>query len=67
MTPVSESTNSIDNSAIIIRGVDASWGSNSSINQIDDIDIRIISQKLYAIVGPVGSGKVCKYNSNFTV
>lgn len=43
---------------IDVKQIDAKWSSNSSVNQISNMTLNIVSGKLYAVVGPVGSGKV---------
>lgn len=41
-----------------IDGISASW-SDSQQNTLDDISISVKPGQLCAIIGPVGSGKVC--------
>lgn len=44
---------------IMIKNVSASWTSNAIVNTLHNINIKLETGKLYAIVGPVGAGKVC--------
>lgn len=44
--------------SISIKGVDASWSEKSIVNTLHDVHVFIPQEKLYAIVGPVGAGKV---------
>lgn len=49
--------------AVEINEVSASW-EDSSLETLNEIDIKIQSGKLCAIVGPVGGGKVSKLRYN---
>ncbi|KAK0158233.1 hypothetical protein PV328_009265 [Microctonus aethiopoides] len=53
----SSSNNAEKNSAIKIKEVSASWITNSISNTLHNINITINPGELYALVGPVGSGK----------
>lgn len=43
---------------ISIKNVNASWTENSIAGNLHNIDVLIPNGKLYALVGPVGAGKV---------
>jgi ATP-binding cassette subfamily C (CFTR/MRP) protein 4 len=47
-----------DSISICIKNVNASWSEKSIANTLHDININVPQKKLYAIVGPVGAGKV---------
>lgn len=47
-----------DNTSISIKSVNASWTEKSIANTLHDINVTIPQKKLYAVVGPVGAGKV---------
>ncbi|OXU16308.1 hypothetical protein TSAR_005794, partial [Trichomalopsis sarcophagae] len=53
----SSSSDDTDGSAVSISNVTAKWSIKSVVNTLSDVDIRVTSKKLYAIVGPVGAGK----------
>lgn len=44
--------------AVELNGVSANWENYSSTNTLSQIDLKIKSGKICAVVGPVGSGKV---------
>ena len=50
-----------DNTSILIKNVNASWSEGSIVNTLHEINICVPQKKLYAVVGPVGSGKVSKW------
>ncbi|XP_058808247.1 ATP-binding cassette sub-family C member 4-like isoform X2 [Phymastichus coffea] len=52
-------TKLIGDSAVSVKEVNASWGggSTSSVKHVGNVNLRIAPRKLYAVVGPVGSGK----------
>lgn len=56
-----------DNTSISIKNVDASWTEKSIANTLHDITVTIPQKKLYAIVGPVGAGKVRKKFLHYTL
>lgn len=41
-----------------MKNVNASWTTNAIVNTLHNINIQIKEKKFYAIVGPVGAGKV---------
>ncbi|XP_011505704.1 PREDICTED: multidrug resistance-associated protein 4-like [Ceratosolen solmsi marchali] len=43
--------------SVSIKEVNTSWGENSNLNNLRHINLCIYPRKLYAVVGPVGSGK----------
>ena len=47
-----------ENLSIAIKGVSASWSKKMITNTLNDISFTVPQNKLYAIVGPVGAGKV---------
>lgn len=59
-TVESSSNSSVDDdeSSVLISNASAKWSKKSIVNTLNDVDIRVASKKLYAIVGPVGAGKV---------
>lgn len=47
-------------SAVELNEVTANWRNDSCTNTLSQIDLKITSGKMFAVVGPVGSGKVRK-------
>ena len=47
-----------DKAGISIKNVNASWTENSIASTLHNINVLIPNGKLYALVGPVGAGKV---------
>ena len=54
--PITESTDV----SIVVKNLDASWAENCIVRNLHDINVNILQKKIYAVVGPVGSGKVLK-------
>lgn len=53
--PISENT---DNKKVLVKAATASWTGNSIVNTLHEINVNMMPKKLYAVIGPVGSGKV---------
>lgn len=46
------------NGDICMEKVNATWSEDLSVDTLNNINITVPSKKLYAVVGPVGAGKV---------
>lgn len=49
---------------IVLKQVNAGWISTPSTNNICNMNLRVVAEKLYAVIGPVGSGKVETFKFN---
>lgn len=51
-------TDNTDGKKVLVKAATASWTGNSIVNTLHDINVNVMPRKLYAVIGPVGSGKV---------
>jgi len=61
--PLTQSSSTITDTSILMKNVSASWTTTKIVNTLHNINIQIKDKKLYAIIGPVGAGKVYLLNT----
>lgn len=54
----------VGDGSISIKSLTASWAENAITSTLHNISIQMKPGKLYAIVGPVGAGKVLQEEDN---
>lgn len=56
--PLTQSSLTVKGISIAMKNINASWTTTAIVNTLHNINIQIKERKLYAIVGPIGAGKV---------